>query len=456
MTRKYVWAAVVAAVLGAAVACGTSEGPPPATLPGPGDERTASQVGPDAGEPGFDAGVPDTGDADGGEPGQPDAGVQVGAGPWPTEGLLNYTDRFKTGWVHSVGVDDAYNIWLLRHDEVGVIRPGTDRPVWVRGVGQAAPGFGDDKLARGSTVICGGEAGQAYVGYWAPSGVKQWVEDPNDPDLAKGDMDVVQLHGDGSITLLEHLHRSTGTSHPWPPVNTGIRNSNNWQFNEDYTILTCKKVMRGRDRGELYIGTNHGVTRIRGLVYNSHRHPAFIRDGRPYIGYSYGLGIALNGDVLIANEWKIAILPPPENLEDWEDHHVAPWALITDNHVLNTEEEMDYWRAFEQTADGQYYLGSFQYGLWRMERTQWTGSANWHKLGGLPTEKINAMAATDDGSLFIGTDDQGLWVMGPDKSLSKVSGVPGKRVRQLVYDPTLTPTMLYVVIDEQLFVLRGH
>ncbi|MGA9523947.1 MAG: hypothetical protein WBV82_20970 [Myxococcaceae bacterium] len=126
------------------------------------------------------------------------------------------------------------------------------------------------------------------------------------------------------------------------------------------------------------------------------------------------------------------------------------------NHELNSEEEMDFWRAFEQTTDGQYFLGSNTWGLWRMERTQFVGSPNWFKVSGLPSEKINALAASDDGSLFIGTDDAGLWRMDPQKNLTRFEEVPAGRIRELVYDPTVMPAALYVVTGDQLYVLRGY
>jgi hypothetical protein len=89
-----------------------------------------------------------------------------------------------------------------------------------------------------------------------------------------------------------------------------------------------------------------------------------------------------------------------------------------------------------------------------MIRHQSWGS--WVKMSGLPTERINALAATDDGSLYIGTDDSGLWRMDPEKKFSQVSGVVGSRVRQggLVYDPTVSPAMLYVLTSDALNVLR--
>jgi hypothetical protein len=377
-------------------------------------------------------------------------------GPWPTDPVKDYTMAYDLpGGIQSVGVDDAYNIWLLSGESIGVLRPGQSRAVWVSNIGQAAGGFG--RLADYSTVICGGAANQAYVGYSTYELRGSSLKRVNDPEFLKGDMDVVQLNPDGTISLTEHLWRSTGTSQPYPPAHIGIRNSNDWHFDEDRSVFTCQKVMKGRDKGEVYIGTNHGVSRIRGLEYNSHRHPVWTKmtaDGPTLkMGYNHGLGIAQNGDVLIANDWKVAILPPPPALADWDNSEKAPWALDTYNDQLNSLEDFDFWRGFQQTVDGYYYLGSKNYGLWQMTHKESWGV--WVKIAGLPTEGITALAATDDGSLYIGTENAGLWRMDPQKSFTVISEVPSYRVQQLVYDPTVKPPMLYVLADGNLWVIRG-
>lgn len=463
MTRRWLAVAVAGAVL-AAGACGGGGEVDPLETPEQNGGGTNTPGGNDTGQP-EDAGSNNPGGQDSGTDGGDagtivDSGTDAGTptptpGPWPTDTVLNYSSEYSIGSIQSVGVDDAYNIWLLDGERIGVLRPGTDKPVWSSNIGQAKNGFGPDKLAEASTVICGGAANQAYVGYYI-SGNGMRREDVNDPEFLRGDMDVVQLNADGSVSLTEHLSKSVGSSQPWPQLPIGIHNTNDWHYDEDLSVLTCKKVMKGPFKGELYIGTNHGVTRIRGLVYNSHRHPLWMDGNSHMIGYSYGLGIGQNGDVLIGNDWNVGILSPPEDLTTWDSEWLLPWGLHTHNQVLNTEAEFDYWRGFEQTTDGKYYLGSDRYGLWELIRGQWVFSADWKKVSGLPTENINALQATDDGSLFIATDDSGLWRMNAQGQFEKVSGVSGNRIRQLVYDPTVSPSMLYVLTSSTLYVIRGH
>lgn len=494
-------AAAVAAVMAAAWACGgSSVGDPPPVTDGDTqkpDNRTPDAGQPDAGEP--DAGTPDSGTPDSGTPdsgtpdsGTPDAGnpptdggtPEPGPGPWPEDARLNYTQRYNLGRVKSMSVDEAHNIWLLNGESIGVLRPGDTAPRWVSNIGQASEGFGDDKRANDSTVICGGAAGQAYVGYrtydlkddpefeglhpnyivgpgecyvydtskpCAPFSQRRWDE------FQKGDVDVVSLDASGNINPeVVHLGNSTGFGYK----NIGIRNSNNWHYDEDRSVLSCRTVRRGKFKGEVYLGSNHGVTRVRGLDYNAHRHPVWDVDGSLRIGYNYGLGIARNGDLLIANEWKIGALTPPDSLDDFDDTEKVPFILNTYVDAMNDLPTQDKWRAFEQTADGRYYLGSAVYGVWQMTvKVQPDGKwrPTYEKVSGPgELENINSMAATDDGSLFIGTNSGGLWRLDAKKQLTRVEGIDGNQVKEVLYDPSVSPAMLFVLTDKSLTVLRGH
>jgi hypothetical protein len=379
-----------------------------------------------------------------------DSEESLGPGPWPNVPFKNYTTDYGIDWVQSVGLDEGGNIWVLREREIGVLRPGTSTAVWASKLGQASSHFGRGGAALGSTVICGGEAGRAYVGYKTYELPQPQRKSPDDPEFRKGDLDVVRLKDD-RIVLEAHLGQTTdrsGYSH------LGIRNSNDWHYDEDRSVLTCQRVMRGRQKGDLYIGTNHGVTRIRGLVYSAHRHSVWDTGGTLRIGYNYGLGIGQNGDVLLANEWKVAILAPPDALEDFADSERAPWKLDTWAEELNSLADMDYWRAIQQTKDGRYWVGSEGFGLWRMEPGQSVGDARFERVKGLPSNSVLALAAASDGSLFIGTGDAGLWRMRPGGKIEEIPEVTGRRVTQLVYDPTVKPGMLFVVSDATLSVLR--
>ncbi len=531
MIRRLVGACIGVVVV-AGWACGGSDGPtPPAPPVDDGIQDPEQRPGTDAGTDAGTDPVPDAGtdpQPDAGTDPQPDAGTDPrpdggtgtgndggtpppkGQGPWPTDAVLDYSRKYGVTGVRAFGVDAAHNVWLLNGDKIGVLRADTQRVTWTDApIGQAAGGFGETAAALGSTVICGGSAGRAYVGYSTPDlrsdpefpGLHaNYIVSPDEcykPDprsttcypyshrrlqyYRQGDVDVVRLDGSGRIVLEEHLHQSirntvddagnprvqTGPRELADVKNLGIRNSNDHHYDEDRSILSCITVMHGRDQGDVYVGSNHGVTRIRGLEYNAHRHPVWKdTNGNQKAGYTYGLGIAWDGDVLIANDWMLGIVTPTPRLGDWDNMNKSVNVMKVESSFLpevNTLAEFDYWRGFQQTKDGQYYLGSREHGLWRLTITWPSNQAQQGtRIRGATAEQdaalqnINALAATEDGSLFIGTDKDGLWRMTPQKSLEKVANVNGTKVLQLVYDPRVTPAMLYVLTSSGLTVIRGH
>jgi hypothetical protein len=402
-----------------------------------------------------------------------DTDTPDGPGPWPTDAVKDYAAFGIGAGVRSVGVDEGHNIWLLKGAEIGVLRPGDTEPSWTRGVGQAADGFGRDKKALGSTVICGGEAGRAYVGYHTyelqreiPDKPHAYIPAPGEPhytearfaEYQKGDLDAVRLESNGKVVLEEHLWRSAGVSGGKQQL--GIRNTNDFHYDEDRSVLTCQRVMRGRDKGDVYIGTNHGVTLVRGLTYNSHRHAAWYRNDSLQAGFNWGLGIGPDGEVLVANDWLVGILEPNGVLEDFDKERTwegpVPWRYKGHNAQLNSLEDFDYWRAIARTKAGVTWLGSRDFGLWRMDQKD-RSSATYTRHTALPSDNVTALAATDGGTVYVGTDDEGLWRIEQDgETLTRVDGVNGKQVLQLVYDPTVAPAMLYVLTDAGLTVLRQN
>jgi hypothetical protein len=440
------------------------------------DPRPGTQPDGGTNPPDEDGGTPD--DPDGGTPPPEEDGGTQNAGPWPVDTVLDYSRTYDVGTPQSIGVDEGMNIWLLSGRRIGVLRPGDKAPTWTANIGQASQPFGVDSLAVDSTVICGGEAGRAYVGYRAnemkrAEGIEQrtYIPGPGEQyytperyaEYQKGDLDAVRIQPDGSVVLEEHIWRTTGLSNKDRKL--GIHNTNDFHYEEDRTVLNCARVTRGQFKGDLYITTNHGVTRIQGLVYNSHRHPGWYlyengsEWGSLQCPYMHGLGIAPNGDVLVANEQMVGVLVPSAKLEEWDRENTwegpTPWTFKSFNETLNAQDQDDYWRAFEQVSSGRYYLGSAEYGVWALTpKNRSTG--NWSRLSGLPSNRIAALKSTDDGALYIGTNGAGLWRLEADgTTLNRVDDVAGQRILQLVYEPSVKPSMLLVLTDKGLTVLRG-
>jgi hypothetical protein len=201
------------------------------------------------------------------------------------------------------------------------------------------------------------------------------------------------------------------------------------------------------------------VTLIRGLVYSSHRHAAWYANGDSLqAGFNWGLGIGPDGEVLVANDWMVGILEPNGVLEDFDRERTwegpVPWRYKGHNAQLNSLEAFDHWRAIARTREGVVWVGSRDFGLWRMEVKD-RSSAHFTRLDALPSRSITALAATEAGSVYVGTDGEGLWRLEADgETLARVDEVEGAKVLQLVYDPTVSPAMLYVLTDAGLTVLR--
>src|SRR4051812_8875932 len=81
--------------------------------------------------------TPDAGMPDAGSPPSTDAGTSQEPGPWPTDAVLDYSQRFGAGTPQSVGIDQGLNLWFLEGDRIGVLRPGDATVRWTSGIGQA-------------------------------------------------------------------------------------------------------------------------------------------------------------------------------------------------------------------------------------------------------------------------------------------------------------------------------
>ena len=80
---------------------------------------------------------------------------------------------------------------------------------------------------------------------------------------SEGDLDRVGLDASGNLVREHHyeIHNNNGVDHP--------------TFDETRSILTCIRVNDGPNKGDLYTGSNHGMTLFRGDLYGDHRHPTF-------------------------------------------------------------------------------------------------------------------------------------------------------------------------------------
>jgi hypothetical protein len=415
--------------------------------------------------------------------------------PWnagtPEPGMVIHKD---VGSVLGVSVDEGANVWTVDGQRIWLLEPGKTWRPFDASLGQASVG----QLARGfpAQTVCGGEAGKAYVGYLAPE-----IPDPTHSTAAQrseGDLDRVGLDASGNLVLEHHyeIHNNNGVEHP--------------TFDETRSILTCIRVNDGPRKGDLYTGSNHGMTLIRGDLYGEHRHPTFDYPSCPApadpaapppafdpshpcdnapeaIGYVWNVNLSNRGYPMMAAEWMFAEATPMDDMIAWTLKSV-PWSMVgpplyplagAAAPSNDTKSWLQRWpvrfetefratnRAIAQTPDGRYWVGSLKYGL-----VWYEGAGKQLKrfveVDGEPGA-ISALIANPDNSLWVGTSDNGLWKYTPPAKApmpadpaavpapetgtwTRVSGIPSANVTRIHLETRSGKRQLFVGTDAGLVV----
>jgi hypothetical protein len=399
--------------------------------------------------------------------------------PWkggtPASGMVVHRE---VGQVLGVGVDEGANVWTVDGNAIWVLPPGGS---WKRftGVGQ---------LARGerALTVCGGEAGKAYVGFWAdelPEPLHSTFE-----QRQEGDVDRVALDDAGDLSLEFHheFHNNNGIT----PDGVVKRTT----FDETRGILSCVRVNDGPFQGEVYFGSNHGLTRVRGDDYGDHRHPNFDYpscsvappgyecDEIPEaIGYVWGLGISNAGGVLMAAEWMFAEVRPNDPRQDHDlvrwTLNTHPWTFVGPPPFPLPGRIAPAWappwyarwplrfaeparnRAITQTPDGRYWVASERHGLvwFTVNAARLTPPV---EVDGEPGT-ITALVPNPDGSLWVGTAGAGVWRYEPPPrpvrladppapevgTWTRLDGVPSGDVNRLYMETRSGKRQLYIATD---------
>ena len=233
--------AVVGLALGLAACRGQSEAPPSDTTASVGRDAGPVDV-PDAGGP-PDAGPPDAGPPDAGPPPpDPHRIGGLGAGPWPSAPITVYGSA--QGLLEapiSASTDEAENIWVVTERALYLLRPGdkTFRRYTAADGLHVGSGWTEPP---DFTLVVGGAAGECFVGYYA----HDTHDHTNlDPIAHMGKMDQVRLKPDLKLEVNRY----------------DFHNSNDAHFWETRTI-TSAVYDHFQHPGELYVGSNHGVTRV--------------------------------------------------------------------------------------------------------------------------------------------------------------------------------------------------
>ncbi|WP_373046533.1 hypothetical protein [Vulgatibacter sp.] len=361
--------------------------------------------------------------------------VEDPEGPWPVQDVVRYgPGEGIPGRVTGVGVDDGQNVYVIDGNAVYAAKAGEGQFTRTGSGGQ----FDTGHVAYS---VCGGAPGRVYVGYLS---YEKEPSELTEEEKLLGDLDRFALQEDGSLSLEFH-HRLQNSTAKW--------------MDHTRSILDCARVVGGPNHGDLFVGSNHGLTVIRGDDYADHRHSVW-RDenGSQAIGYIWGVNVDTAGNALFAGHWKLAAVPPPPVGEDilvWLDHHRTKWIADTHPEVWGSVEEPDEMHAIAgDTQAGRIYVGSWGKGLAAMD----FAPRKWTNIAGTPDTHINALELDPtDGKLWVGTANAGLWRWDPaTEAWEKSPHVPDGRIHDVYLDTTVSPRAVYVGTNSGLYVIRAQ
>ncbi len=457
-------------------ACTKGAERPPVTSSG-GDDGGVPAVVP----PPPDAGPPDAG------PAGPDAHRigGLGFGPFPKESPIVYGP--SEGLIEapiSAAVDEAENLWVATHSALYLLVPGarafrryTARDGLHYGAGYTEP--------PDITLLEAGGPGECFVGYYArdtnSSTLGKNAHMWNDPWAHMGKMDQVLLQPDGSLKVNRY----------------DLRNSNDGHYYETRTIMSMV-YDHFQHPGNLYVGSNHGITRIipakyyppphldtdpfntwdERQWYADHVHP-WVCIGAPCTGDTnrdlvafgdwFGLTLAPDGRLWMGGLTTAGALHFKEKLSDWVQswQPVNPFSpAFQSPPVYDPPRYGDpvNIRGVAVTPDGVVWFVSGEVEAWRGPTygiAAYDGKRFTYfdptSLGAIEYNILEVQALRD-GRLVFGFPDSGLlvWTPGDAKGhrITQRDGLPGERIGRMSQDLLHDPPLLLVPTDQGLAIFR--
>jgi hypothetical protein len=403
----------------------------------------------------------------------------LGAGPWPLAPLTVYGSA--QGLLEapiSASTDEAENLWVVTNRALYLMRPGdrTFRRYTAANGLHYGPGWTD---GPDITLVVGGREGECFVGYYAHD-----THDPPDPDAHMiddpiahwGKMDQVLLQPD--LTL--HVNRYD------------FHNSNDFHYWETRTI-TSAFYDHFQHPGELYVGSNHGVTRVQPAKfrlpqtpaeksfpygvekewYADHVHPmACYRDcGTTHEHYQfgdfYGLWLADDGRLWMGGLTGAGAIHWTPVLQDWwvQPPNVFDPALLGPPVFYPPAQGGNVnIHAIAETMDGLVWFASGETESWRgptFGLASYDGRIfQYYDPRALGSREYNILELVGwDDELVLGFPSTGLLVWKPGTAQGKrmgiAEGLPGEQIRRMSIDRMVDPPQLFVPTEGGLAVLRS-
>jgi hypothetical protein len=459
----------------------------------PGTIDVTGQVSPDAGSPdsgiapdaGPDAGPADAGPADAGPP-PPDPHRMggLGLGPWPGGPITVYGSA--QGLLEapiSASTDEAENLWVVTGRALYLLRPGEKlfrRYTAADGL-HVGSGWTDPP---DFTLVAGGRAGECFVGYYAHD-----THDPPDknahtnldPIAHMGKMDQVRLNSDLSLRVDRY----------------DFHNSNDWHFYETRTVMSLV-YDHFQHPGELYLGSNHGVTRVQPAkfrlpatsqeradpftveweYYADHVHPVVCDNGfygdlgdkcHVVFGDFFGLTLAEDGRLWMGGLTSGGAIRWTPDLQGWRESYAGrnPFVPAFESPPVFTPSSQGgnvNIRSVAVTLDGTVWFASGEADSWRgatFGLAAWDGKHFQYvdpRSIGAPDFNVLEMVAWDD-KLVLGFPSTGLLVWKPGEARGKrlgiKEGLPGEAIGRMSLDRMVDPPQLLVPTEGGLAVLRS-
>jgi len=444
----------------------------------------------DAGSPSQSPPAPDAGPADAGPPdaGPVDAGPDahriggLGAGPFPADPLTIYGSA--QGLLEapiSASIDEGENLWVVTERALYLLQPGARvfRRYTAHDGLHYGPGYTEPPDI---TLVEGGSKGECFVGYSARDTNSSMFKDAHmwtDPWAHLGKMDQVLLQPDGTLKVNRY----------------DLRNSNDGHYYETRTIMSMV-YDHFQHSGNLFVGSNHGVTRIvpakyyppphldtdpfntwdERQWYADHVHP-WVCIGGPCDGTRvstfgdwFGLTLAPDGRLWMGGLTNAGAIGFKEKLQDW----VQSWQPV--NPFVPAFEWPPVYlpahmgdpvniRGVAVAHDGMVWFVSGGAESWRSPHygiAAWDGKRFTYfdpiALGAIE-DNILEVQALDDGRLLFGFAGSGLmaWEPGEKKGrrITQRDGLPGERIGRISQDRMHEPPLLLVPTDGGLAVFRS-
>lgn len=346
----------------------------------------------------------------------------------PTDQLRWFGGEQGVAWARGVSVDDGGTVWAINDASVMSKAPDSETFLVHSGLGQSAQG----DLPY---TVCGGAGGSAYVGYITPDDLGS--EDGSVEQRMRGDVDRIVVNAAGTASVERHFQ---------------IDRTGDAFFNDTQNIVSCvrQRDASSPDAGNIYFGSNHGITRFKGDEMGDHRHVLFVKsNGTRVIGYHRALTLAPDGELFFANDYKMGALAPATETSQWLSFAENPWHFDAFAPTFGPLEDADNWQAAAVTSDGRHWLGSRDKGLLVMTNSPRT----YTRVLDAPDTNIHALASESDGSVWVATHSQGLWRY--DGNSWRKLETPSQRIFGLYLDNQTSPRTLYIASELGVGIYRG-